>query len=152
MPLGPRALDLPCLLEHFSFGKENQAVALRKIFQRLANFGKKFNGMILNRLGNTSDLPVQFRRHGNGAEALKGIDQRMGKALQAVSVLDDAFALHVIEDFADLFGRELVMIQEGNKARDGPLEVDVVLPERVVSVDEQRLRSGKCSWLMAHSP
>src|SRR5690348_4149224 len=135
MPLDSRALDLSCLLEHFSFGKENQAVALRKILQRLANFGKKFDGMVLNCPGDTSHLLVQFRRHGNGAEALKGIDQRMGEAVQAVSMLDDAFALDLVEHFANLLGGEFMMIEERNEAGDGPLEVDVVLPERVVSVD-----------------
>jgi len=94
-------------------------VALRKILQRLANFGKELDGMILDRLGNPSDLLVEFWRHGNRAQALKGIDQRVGEAVQAVSVLDDAFALDIVEDFADLLGGELVMIQERNEARDG---------------------------------
>jgi hypothetical protein len=54
-------------------------------------------------------------------------------------VLEDAFALDVIKDFADLFGREFVMIQEFDKARNGALEVDIVLPESVVGVDEESL-------------
>jgi hypothetical protein len=31
------------------------------------------------------------------------------------------------------------MIQKRNKIRDGPLEVNVIFPERIVGVDEQRL-------------
>jgi hypothetical protein len=31
------------------------------------------------------------------------------------------------------------MIQERNEICDGPLEIDVVLPERIVSVDQQSL-------------
>jgi hypothetical protein len=54
-------------------------------------------------------------------------------------VFDDAFALHVIEHFADLLGRELVVIEKRDEAANGPLEVDVVLPERVVGVDEKSL-------------
>src|SRR5579872_1647390 len=108
--------------------------------------------MILNCPRDTSDFLVQFRRHGNGAEALKGIDQRMGKALQAVSVLDDAFALDIVEHFAHLLGREFMMIEERNEARDGALEVDVVLPERVVGINEECLwRQASSSWLLASS-
>ena len=76
---------------------------------------------------------------GVDAQALKSVDQRMRETVQAVAVLDDAFALDVVEHFANLFRRELVMIQERNEARDGALEVDVVLPERVVGVDEEGL-------------
>jgi hypothetical protein len=32
-----------------------------------------------------------------------------------------------------------VVIEKRNEMRDGPLEVNVVLPERVVGVDEERL-------------
>ena len=76
---------------------------------------------------------------GPNAQAFKRIDQRMREAVQAVSVLHDAFALHIVEHFAHLLGRELVMIEKRDKARDGALEVDVVLPERVVGVDEEGL-------------
>ncbi len=76
---------------------------------------------------------------GRNAQALKRIDQRVREAVQAVAVRDDAFALDVVEHFAHLLGRELVMIEKRNEARDGALEVDVVLPERVVGVDEEGL-------------
>ena len=33
------------------------------------------------------------------------------------------------------------MIQERDEVRNGPLKVDVILPKRVIRVDEQRLRT-----------
>ena len=86
---------------------------------------------------------------GAGAQPLKRVDQRVGEAVQAVAVLHDAFALHVVEHFAHLLGRELVMIEKRNKAGDGALEVDVVLPERVVGVDEEGLAGQAQLWLLA---
>jgi hypothetical protein len=55
--------------------------------------------------------------------------------MQAVAVSHNALALHVVEHFAHLLGRKLVVIEKRNEMLDGPLEIDVVLPERVVGVD-----------------
>jgi hypothetical protein len=57
----------------------------------------------------------------------------------------DALALHIVENFAYLLGRELVVIEKRNKLRDGALEVNVVLPESVVGVDEEGLREQALS-------
>src|SRR5215467_13108385 len=95
--------------------------------------------MILDLVRETDHLLMELRCDRNRAQTLEGIDQRIGKAVEAVSVLDDTFALDVIEDFANLLRREFVVIKEFDEARDGALEVDVVLPEGVVGVDKERL-------------
>ena len=95
--------------------------------------------MIGNGVRKAVDLRVQLRRHRFNAQPLEGVNQRMGEAVQAVAMFHDAFALHVVENFAHLLGRELVMIEKRNEAGDGPLEVNVVLPERVVGINEKRL-------------
>jgi hypothetical protein len=72
------------------------------------------------------------------------------EAVQAVAVSHDAFALDIVEHGAHLFGRKLVMIEKRDEAGDGALEVDVVLPQRVVGVDEEGLeRHALGSWLFA---
>ena len=86
---------------------------------------------------------MKFGSDRNRAEALEGVNESVGEAVQAVSVLDDTVALDVVKDFADLFRGEFVMIQEFDEARDGALEVDVVLPEGVVGVDQKRLAGRK---------
>ncbi len=60
--------------------------------------------------------------------------------MQPVSMADDAFALDVIENLADLGRCALAVIEKRNKVGDGALEVDVVFPERVIGVNQQRLR------------
>jgi hypothetical protein len=51
----------------------------------------------------------------------------------------DAFTLHIVEDFPHLRRGKFVVIEKGNEARDRPLEVDIVFPERIVGVDEEGL-------------
>src|SRR5260221_10857669 len=74
------------------------------------------------------------------ADRIKRVGRSVGETAQAVSLLPDAFSLHVVEHLAHLLGRKLVMIEKRNEARNGPLEVDVVFPQRVVGVDEESLR------------
>jgi len=114
---------------------------LRQIGEGLGNLRQKFDGVVLNLVCETDDLFVKLRRDGHGAEPFEGIYESMGKAVETVSVLYYAFALDIVEDFADLFGLELVMVQEFNEACDGALKVDVVLPESVVGVDEESLHA-----------
>ena len=105
--------------------------------------------MVGDGVGEAVDLGVQLGRDRLDAQPLEGVDQRMGEAVQSVAMLHDAFALHVVEHFAHLLGRELVMIQKRDEAGDGALEVDVVLPERVVGVDEEGLGDGASSSCLA---
>src|SRR5260370_5764988 len=72
-------------------------------------------------------------------KALEGHNQRLHKAVQAVSMLADSFALYFIEFFPDLFRRELVMIEKRDEICDSPLKIDVVFPECVVVINEQGL-------------
>ena len=48
----------------------------------------------------------------------------------------------MVEVAAYLFRRVDAVIKVGDEGGDGTLEVDVVLPQRVIGVDEQGLWSG----------
>ena len=133
------ALDFSRLLGRCAFCDEDQAVAHGEVLQSFGNFGDELDGMIFNDVSEAADLCPEFGSDWGGTETLEGVDEGVGEAVQSVSVLNDAFALDVVQDFADLLGRELVMIQEGDEFRDGSLEVDIVFPERVVGVDEESL-------------
>jgi hypothetical protein len=60
---------------------------------------------------------------------------------------ENGSVLDTVEVAADLFGGADAVIQVGDEAGDGSLEVDVVLPERVVGVDEQGLIGGAAARL-----
>ena len=108
--------------------------------------------MVSYGMGKTNDLGVQPRRDWLDAQPFKCIYQSVGKAVQAVPVGNDAFALDIIQHSTNLIRREFVVIQERDKARDGALEIDIVLPKRVVGVDEEGLggRAAKGLGLGGH--
>ena len=85
---------------------------LREVLQSLGNFGKELDVMVLDDAGEAEDLFVKLCSDRHGAQALESIDQCVGETLQSVSVLHDAFALDLVEDFPHLLGGELVMVEE----------------------------------------
>src|ERR1700683_2723900 len=108
-----------------------------KIFQSLRNLRQELNRMIFDGVSKAGDLGVQFGSDRLHAKPLKRANERMREAVQAVTMRDDALALRIVEHLAHLLGRKLVVIEKRNKLRDGALEVNVVLPQRVVGVDEK---------------
>ncbi len=72
-------------------------------------------------------------------QTLESLYQCVSETVKPVSVADNALAFDVVQNLTNLLGRVLMMIQKRNEIRDGALEVDVVFPERVIGVDEQRL-------------
>src|SRR5678816_2679996 len=96
--------------------------------------------MILNRVRKASNLSMQFGRDRHRTQTLESVRQGVSKALKPVAMLHHTLALHIIQHFPHLLRRELMMIQKRDETRDRALEVDIVLPERVVGVDEEILR------------
>jgi len=63
----------------------------------------------------------------------------VGEAGESVSVSQNGLALGGVQRLAHLGGRVCVVIQITDESGYGALEVDIVLPQRIVGVDEQRL-------------
>lgn len=55
--------------------------------------------------------------------------------------------LDVVETLADLLRAVDAMIEIGDEGGDGPLKVDIVLPQRVVCIDQQSLVGGAANGL-----
>ena len=96
-------------------------------------------------MGETADLRMQLWRDWIHAEPFKCIHQRVRKTVLPITMLYHALALYIVQDFAHLLGREFVVIEKRNEARDRTLKVNVVFPEGVVCVDEEGL------WLVGGS-
>ena len=73
---------------------------------------------------------------------LEAGDEGAAEAVEAIAVGQDGGVLDTVEVAADLLGGVDAVIEVGDEAGDRSLEVDVVLPERVVGVDEQGLIDG----------
>ena len=75
----------------------------------------------------------------------------MAEAVEAVAMGADCGVLDVIEVLADFLGCVDAVIEVGDEAGDGSLEVDVVFPESVVGVNKQGLGSPEAGlefgWL-----
>src|SRR5581483_11608147 len=96
--------------------------------------GKSVNGL------------VQRGRNRLDRKPFEGHDQRVSKAAQAITMAHNALVFHLIEDLADLGWRAFAMIQKRNEISDRALEIDVVLPQRVVGVDQEGLRMDFLFW------
>src|SRR5262249_45478443 len=135
------ALHFGRLLGRFALGEKNQAVALGEI-------GKRFRDAIENfrrRALEVHHAIVNFReRFALGqmlGELHVGFFERTAEAAHAVAILPDIFALGFVENVANVGARESVGLDERDEIFDQVLEEDIVLPERVVGVDEQRVAS-----------
>jgi hypothetical protein len=87
-------------------------MSLRKILQGLGNFRKELNVVVLDDARESEDLFVKIGSDWHRTQAFECIDESVGKAVEAVSVFDDAFAFNVVEHLTDLLGPELVMVEE----------------------------------------
>src|ERR1700727_2170834 len=121
-----------------------------KKLQRGDDIGQEFYGMVSDQVSETMNLSVQFRSNWRSAKAFKRIYQSVRKAVQTVTVLQNAIALHIIQNLAYLLGRKFMVVEERNESGDRSLEINIVFPERVVRVDKKSLcRQASSSWLLA---
>src|SRR5438105_11307656 len=111
-----------------------------KILKRFRNARQYLHRMRGDHMSKAVDSIVQGGSDWVDCEPFKSFDQGMSKAVQPIAVSDDAFTFHLVENFAYLNSRILVMVQEGNELSNGPLEVNVIFPESVIGVDERGWR------------
>ena len=62
--------------------------------------------------------------------------------METIALRGDGGVLYAVEVTADLFIAVNAMVEVGDEGSDGSLKVDVVLPERIVGVYEERLSCG----------
>src|SRR5579864_87340 len=65
----------------------------------------------------------------------------MRKAVRSIAALQHGFAFNLIQKFSDFVRRKMLMVQPLNEVGNRLVKVDVVFPERIVSVDEESLRN-----------
>src|SRR6267378_3227122 len=110
-----------------------------KMLERCGNFGQDFHRMVGDGMRDAVNLGVQLGGDPRDRQTLESGHQGMRKAVQAITVGHDVFPLDVVQDFANLLRGIFAMIEKRDEPCDGTFEIDVVLPERVVGIDQQRL-------------
>ena len=133
------ALELAGLFFWVSFGDQDEAVAGGEVGEGGGYVGEEFDLLVSDGLGEAFDAAMLLVGEGGVGELLEAGDEGAAEAVQAVAVGEDGGVLDAVEVAADLFGGVDAVIEVGDEAGDGALEVDVVLPEGIVGVDEQGL-------------
>ena len=110
--------------------------------------GEEFDFLVGDGLGEADDALVLFFGDGMAGELLEAGDEGAAEAVEAVAVAADGGVLDAVEVLADLFGGVDAVVEVGDEAGDGALEVNVVLPEGVVGVDEEGLGGGAAGCLL----
>ena len=95
--------------------------------------------MVCDGLGEACDAAMLFFGDRGVGKLLETGDEGAAEAVEAIAVGENGVVLDAVEMPANLFGCVDTVVEVGDEAGDGALEVDVVLPERIVCVDEQRL-------------
>jgi hypothetical protein len=133
------AVELVGLLLLIALGDEDEAVAGGEVGQGGGDVGEELDLLVGDGLGEAGDALVLGGGDGGVGELLEAGDERLAEAVEAVAVGADGGVFDLVEMAAHLFGGVDAVVEVGDEAGDGALEVDVVFPEGVVGVDEQGL-------------
>ena len=131
--------QLVSLLGVVAFGHEDEPVACGQLGQGLGHAGEQLNLLLGDGAGEAFNALALFVGHGRGAEPREAVYQRASETRQAISMGEDSLAFDGVQRLSDLGGRVPVVIQITYEGGDGALEVNIVLPQRIVGIDEQRL-------------
>jgi hypothetical protein len=135
-------LELVVLFFGVSLGDQDDSVPGGEVGQRACNVGQEFDLLVGDGLGEAGDAFALFGGEGLVGQLLEAGDERLAEAVETVALRGDGGVLDAVEMAADLVVAVNAMIEVGDERGDGALEVDVVLPERVVRVNEEGLSWG----------
>jgi hypothetical protein len=142
-----RAAEFIGLLFGVSLGDHDETMARGEVGEGGINVGEKFDLLVGDGLGEGFDAAVFLIGDRDVGKLLETDDERAAEAMETVAVGLDGGVLDLIEMAANLFRGVDAVIEIGDEAGDGALEVDVVFPEGVVGVDQQGLiRSVTSGW------
>jgi hypothetical protein len=133
------AMQLVVLFFGVALGDQDDAMAGREVGEGFGDFGQEFDLLIGDGLGEADDAIVLLGGDGLIGELLEAGDERLAEAVETVALGLNGGVFDAVKVAANLFGGVNAVIEVGDERRDRPLEVDVVLPQGVVGVDEERL-------------
>jgi len=139
MMLDAATFDLGSLLGVNAFSHDDEMMAGAEIFQGFRHAPDQFDRMFSDGMGESTYRFMQVGCDGAIREPFKTRDKGLGEALQAVSMGENGLVFDCIQKQPDFLAGMGLMVEQGDEFRDGAFEVNVVLTERIIEVDEQRL-------------
>ena len=132
-------MELVGLLFLIALGNQDETVTGGEVGEGGVDAGAELDLLVGDGLGEAFDAAMLFFGEGDVGELLETGDEGAAEAVETVAVGADGGVLDAVEVSAHLFRGVDAMVEIGDEAGDGALEVDVVFPEGVVGVDEQGL-------------
>jgi hypothetical protein len=122
-----------------SLGEHRQLVPLRQIRQRLGHVLDHFHRLLEDRFREAHHRLQVVRRKGALGKLRIALAKIPAEVRRAIAVDLRVDALDVVQHIPHLLRRHRRMREEAGELIERALEVDVVFPERVVSVDDEVL-------------
>ena len=124
-----------------AFCDQQKTVAGCEFWEGFEDAGKEVDGVLLDLHGEGTDVGVMGFDGEDVCELAEAVGKRHAEAGEAIATGGDCGLFTGVERGADVLGRVLggVLEEPCGELGDGALEVDIVLPERVVSVNEEGL-------------
>ena len=125
-----------------------------KFGQGVSDARKQFDLGLRDRVGEGHNALMPFGGDGGGRKMLETGHQGLSKALQSIAMSSNCAMLDTVQMLAHLSDGMDPVIQIGDEGTDGAFEVDIVLPQRVVGVEEESLGSlaVRSDFRWSHSP
>ena len=143
----PGAGQLVGLLQRVALGDQYELVPSEQVGDGVRNTWQQLYFPVGNRSHEETDfLMILFADLATG-QLLETTDQRALKILQTVAMGFDGFTFDLIEMAAHFFRCMGVVVEMRDEIGDRPFKMDVVFPQRVISIHEQGLRLEKANRL-----
>jgi hypothetical protein len=139
MRLQAGAAELVALLRGVALGDQDAPVTSGEHGHSLGHIGQQLNLLVGDGLRKAEDARVFLRGQRLVGELLEARDQGLAKTLQPVAGFGDGGALAGVQTLPHLGGRMHTVVQVGDERGDRALKIDIVLPQRVVGVEQQGL-------------
>src|SRR5271155_2049684 len=139
MRLQSGALHLRRLLGSFALGQQNQSMMPREISQR---FRHSIQDMWRRVLHHADQLVNPLHHVALGwvsGQLHVGIFERALEASHSIAMLPNIPPLRLIQNMPRIFARVTKRLHPRNEFLDGLLEENIVLPERIVSINQESL-------------
>ena len=117
-------------------------MALRKVPESLVYARKQFDLLFRDGVSKGDDAVVLVWRDRVIGELLEAVHQRTVEALQSIAMCGDRSPFAQVEMLPHLFIGMYPVVKVGDERRNRALEIDIVLPKRVIRIEEEILATG----------
>src|SRR5271163_1162817 len=143
--LESRALHFACLLCGLALRQKYQAVMLREIGKRFGHAIKNVRWRGFEFDGHPLDFLNHFPARGVSRELQIRIFERAAKTSHAIAVLPDVSPLSFVQNMANVFAGVAEVFELADEVLNRLLEENIIFPERVIGVDQQRVSGHSTS-------